>query len=162
LEWRPYQPPGGRDRAPYRGTDKRPFNPYYRKPNLENFTPLNTKPERFMKEVYEAKLIPEPPPTQRTTMGEDRDKWCKYHKLRGHDTDSCIHLRREIEKLIQSGKLRGYARDRRDERSKTSKKEEVAEEKRHIEHHIWRLSRRRRVEFIPEEVCAAGNVVPRV
>jgi hypothetical protein len=130
-ERRPYQPTGGRDRAPYRGADKRPFNPYYRKPNLENFTPLNTKPERIMKEVYETKLIPEPPPTQRTTMGEDRDKWCKYHKLRGHDTDSCIHLRREIEKLIQSGKLRGYTRDKRDERPKASKKEEVAEEKRH-------------------------------
>lgn len=130
-ERRPYQPPGGRDRAPYRGADKRPFNPYYRKPNLENFTPLNTKPERIMKEIYETKLIPEPPPTQRTTMGEDRDKWCKYHKLRGHDIDSCIHLRREIEKLIQSGKLRGYTRDKRDERPKASKKEEVAEEKRH-------------------------------
>jgi hypothetical protein len=65
-------------------------------------------------------------------MGMDKDKWCKYHKIRGHDIDSCIHLRREIERLIQNRKLRGYAQDRRDERQKAdNKKEEVGAEKRH-------------------------------
>jgi len=48
-------------------------------------------------------------------MGSNKDAWCKYHRVRGHDTDDCIHLKREIEKLIQSGKLRGYTRGRHDE-----------------------------------------------
>jgi len=48
-------------------------------------------------------------------MGGDKVAWCKYHHVRGHDTDDCIHLKREIEKLIQNGKLRGYTRGRRDE-----------------------------------------------
>jgi len=48
-------------------------------------------------------------------MGGNKDAWCKYHCVRGHDTDDCIHLKREIEKLIQNGKLRGYTRGRRDE-----------------------------------------------
>jgi hypothetical protein len=65
--------------------------------------------------------------------GGDKNKWCKYHKIRGHDTDYCIHFRQEIEKLIQNGKLRGYAQERRgkNRRKEDSKKEEIGEEKRH-------------------------------
>jgi len=48
-------------------------------------------------------------------MGSNNDAWCKYHRVRGHDIDDCIHLKREIKKLIQSGKLRGYTRGRHDE-----------------------------------------------
>jgi hypothetical protein len=86
-----------------------------------------------MKEIYETKLIPDPPPPRFNTMGADKDKWCKYHRIKGHDTYSCIHLCREIERLIQNGKLRGYTQDRRDEsRHKTEdKKEGAQEEKRH-------------------------------
>jgi hypothetical protein len=86
-----------------------------------------------MKEIYETKLIPEPPPPRFATMGADKDKWCKYHRITGHDTDSCIHLRREIEWLIQNGKLRGYTQERQDEdRHKAeNKKEGAPEEKRH-------------------------------
>jgi hypothetical protein len=67
-------------------------------------------------------------------MGGDKDKWYKYHKVRGHDTDSCIHLRQKIAKLIQNGKLRGYAQDRRGENRQKAdnKKEDVNEEKRHM------------------------------
>ncbi len=54
------------------------------------------------------KIIPEANPPQTRVMGCNKDAWCKYHRVRGHDTDDCIHLKREIEKLIQSGKLRGY------------------------------------------------------
>jgi hypothetical protein len=97
---RSYQPSTGRDRVPYRKTNYRPYS------RPEEFTPLNTKPERILKEVYEAKLIPDPPAPRYETMGKDKNKWCKYHRIRGHDTDSCVHLRQEIEKLIQSGKLR--------------------------------------------------------
>jgi hypothetical protein len=86
-----------------------------------------------MKEVYETKLIPDPIPPRYPTMGADKDKWCKYHKIRGHDTDYCVHLRQEIEKLIQNGKLRGYTQERRGENRQNAenKKEKVSEEKRH-------------------------------
>jgi hypothetical protein len=66
-------------------------------------------------------------------MGKDKNKWCKYHRIRGHDTDSCIHLRQEIEKLIQNGKLRGYAQDRKGENEQKTekKKDEGSDGKRH-------------------------------
>ncbi|KAJ1438483.1 hypothetical protein SESBI_03100 [Sesbania bispinosa] len=34
-------------------------------------------------------------------MGRDRDKWCEFHKMRGHDTDSCWTLKARIDKLIR-------------------------------------------------------------
>jgi len=48
-------------------------------------------------------------------MGTDKGSWCKYHIIKGHDTDPCVHLRQEIEKLLQNGKLRGYATESRGE-----------------------------------------------
>ena len=81
----------------------------------EYFTPLTMRPERILKEVYESKIIPEANPPRTHIMGSNKDAWCKYHRVRGHDTDDCIHLKREIEKLIQSGKLRGYTKGRHDE-----------------------------------------------
>ncbi|KAL0313588.1 UNVERIFIED_CONTAM: hypothetical protein Sradi_5758100 [Sesamum radiatum] len=36
------------------------------------------------------------------------DKYCRFHKDRGHSTEDCCHLKNEIEKLIQRGYLREY------------------------------------------------------
>ncbi|KAL0315584.1 UNVERIFIED_CONTAM: hypothetical protein Sradi_5436600 [Sesamum radiatum] len=36
------------------------------------------------------------------------DKYCKFHKDRGHSTKDCYHLKNEIEKLIQRGYLKEY------------------------------------------------------
>jgi len=48
-------------------------------------------------------------------MGHNKDDWYKYHRVKGHDTVDCLRLKREIEKLIQSGRLRGYAKEKYDE-----------------------------------------------
>ena len=78
----------------------------------EQFTPLKMCHERILKEVYESRLIPEAQPPRTHNMGHNKDAWCKYHRVRGHDIDDCIHLKREIEKLIHNGKLREYAKER--------------------------------------------------
>ncbi|KAL0428243.1 UNVERIFIED_CONTAM: hypothetical protein Slati_2999100 [Sesamum latifolium] len=36
------------------------------------------------------------------------DKYCRFHKDRGHSTEDCYHLKNEIEKLIQRGYLKEY------------------------------------------------------
>jgi len=48
-------------------------------------------------------------------MGSDPDGWCKYHRIQGHTTDNYWQLRKEIDKLIQEGKLRGYVKGGRGE-----------------------------------------------
>ncbi|KAL0312891.1 UNVERIFIED_CONTAM: hypothetical protein Sradi_5688400 [Sesamum radiatum] len=38
------------------------------------------------------------------------DKYCRFHRDRGHTTEECHNLKNEIEKLIQRGHLREYMR----------------------------------------------------
>ncbi|KAL0323634.1 UNVERIFIED_CONTAM: hypothetical protein Sangu_1982700 [Sesamum angustifolium] len=39
------------------------------------------------------------------------DKYCCFHRDRGHTTEECHHLKNEIEKLIQRGHLRQYVNE---------------------------------------------------
>lgn len=48
-------------------------------------------------------------------MGLNQNVWCKYQRIKGHTIDDRIHLKREIEKLIQDGKLRGYVKGKHGE-----------------------------------------------
>ncbi|GKG04506.1 hypothetical protein Tco_0314893 [Tanacetum coccineum] len=42
-----------------------------------------------------------------TTLVEKRNnnKFCEFHGEVGHNTDECMHMRRQIEELIKNGKL---------------------------------------------------------
>lgn len=60
--------------------------------------PLNTSRVQILKEVYSTPLIQTPLycPAQ---MGPHKDKWCAFHRTRGHETDECYVMMRQIEKL---------------------------------------------------------------
>jgi len=75
----------------YRGTFKRQERMVY---NMDDFTPLNTRPERIYKEVYQTKLILKPPEPRGNRMGHDLEAWCKYHRIWGYTTDNCWRLKR--------------------------------------------------------------------
>jgi len=88
-----------RDRGAFKKLERRPYVPYGAKPQFDDFTLLNARPEGIVREVYSTRLIPDAPAPKGAGMGSDRDGWCKYHRIRGHDTNSCVHLRQEIEKI---------------------------------------------------------------
>ena len=49
----------------------------------------------------------------------NRNKYCRFHRDHGHDTDECFDLKQQIENLIRQGKLRSFlGRDHRDEKQK--------------------------------------------
>ncbi|CAL8114265.1 unnamed protein product [Prunus armeniaca] len=74
---------------------------------LEVFTILNSTYEHFL--LAENQMIPKPSlrklPRQ---LDKDTGVFYRYHQYNGHDIESCIALRRIVEKLISEGKLDQY------------------------------------------------------
>ena len=54
----------------------------------------------------------------------NRNKYCRFYRDHGHDTDECFDLKQQIENLIRQGKLRNFlGRDYKDEKLKTKVEE---------------------------------------
>ena len=49
----------------------------------------------------------------------NKNKYCRFHRDHGHDTDECYDLKQQIENLIRQGKLRHFVgRDHKNEKLK--------------------------------------------
>ena len=49
----------------------------------------------------------------------NRNKYCRFHRDHGYDTDECFDLKQQIENLIRQGKLRNFlGRDHKDKKLK--------------------------------------------
>ena len=49
----------------------------------------------------------------------NRNKYCRFHKDHGHDTDECFDLKQQVENLIRQGKLRNFlGQDHKDKKLK--------------------------------------------
>ncbi|XP_073137649.1 uncharacterized protein [Henckelia pumila] len=95
-------------------------------PRLQN-TPLNARLTDILVVAEKQGLLRPPHPIQNNPKHQRSDKYCHFHKDKGHTTEDCFSLQAEIEKLIKRGHLgnfvdksRGEKRDdrRRDEQSK--------------------------------------------
>ena len=54
----------------------------------------------------------------------NRNKYCRFHKDHGYDTDECFDLKQQIENLIRQGNLRNFlGRDHKDEKLKAKVEE---------------------------------------
>ena len=75
------------------------------------YTPLATSREKILAEIASADMkesgIKFPKPST-TKPGADKNKYCRFHKCIGHNTDDCIHLKDAIEILIQRGRLKQF------------------------------------------------------
>lgn len=105
-----------------KGKDSRPraeSNPAPRHPEVpEYFTPLNRQISAVLVEM-ERRSLARPPMPRRggLPMGNDVESYCRYHKCKGHKTDDCKILKRDIERLIQGGMLKEFVAGR--DRSRT-------------------------------------------
>ncbi|KAK2397422.1 hypothetical protein QL285_058998 [Trifolium repens] len=100
---------GGRDGGRRRG-DK-PRGP----PSLFTvYTPFNASREHILIECYDTEFkegnIKFPKPGM-AKPGQDKSKWCRYHRAHGHVTEECIHLKDAIETLIRQGRLGRFKRE---------------------------------------------------
>ncbi|GKD37483.1 reverse transcriptase domain-containing protein [Tanacetum coccineum] len=92
------------------------------------FTPLNRTP----KEIFATKSEKfKPPPPMVTPAGKrSSNKFCKFHNDKGHSTDECMQLKKQIEELVKAGKLSHFIKEIRQDRNKqkNGKNEALAKE----------------------------------
>ena len=54
----------------------------------------------------------------------NRNKYCRFHRDHGYDTDECVNLKKQIKNLIRQEKLRNFlGRDYKDEKLKANVEE---------------------------------------
>ncbi|GJU25798.1 reverse transcriptase domain-containing protein [Tanacetum coccineum] len=79
------------------------------------FTPLTWTP----KEIFTAEAVKFKPPTPMVTPLEkqsDSSKFCEFHNDKGHSTDECVQLKKQIEELVREGKLSQFVKGIRQEK----------------------------------------------
>ncbi|GJZ44312.1 reverse transcriptase domain-containing protein [Tanacetum coccineum] len=93
------------------------------------FTPLTRTP----KEIFAAESGKFKPPPPMVTPVEKRssNKFCEFHNDKGHNTDECVQLRKQIEELVRAGKLSHFIKEIRQDRDqqKTGKKDAPVKDK---------------------------------
>ncbi|GKE97608.1 hypothetical protein Tco_0020959, partial [Tanacetum coccineum] len=93
--------------------------------NLE--TPRN-KPQTKLRQA--TGKFKAPPPMTGPVENRNKNKFCEFHGYKGHSTDECIHLRRQIEEAVRSGQLSHSVKEikqggKRGEHAKAPKKGET-------------------------------------
>ncbi|KAL0462503.1 UNVERIFIED_CONTAM: hypothetical protein Slati_0137900 [Sesamum latifolium] len=74
-----------------------------------HYTPLNASRGEILVVAEQQGLISQWPTKMKDNPKRLKsNKYCSFHRDRGHTTEECHHLRNEIEKLIQRGHLKEY------------------------------------------------------
>nr|GEY37322.1 hypothetical protein [Tanacetum cinerariifolium] len=55
--------------------------------------------------------FPPPPPMVGTPEKQNMNKFCDYYQDRGHNTNDCYHLKKQIEEIVASGRLAHLVKD---------------------------------------------------
>jgi hypothetical protein len=86
--------------------DAKPFEK--KKPITEreyNFTPLNSSVTEVFMQIRKDPDLRRPEKMQAPPEKRNMRKYCDYHQDHGHETEDCVSLRMEIERMIKGGKL---------------------------------------------------------
>nr|XP_025616535.1 uncharacterized protein LOC112708818 [Arachis hypogaea] len=113
------------DRTPRSGNTKDLGKPFKLTPKFDNYTRFNTKREKIIKEILNAKIIK--PPTRAGSYQDqrfiDKNKHCAFHKKYGHTTDECVIAKDFLKRLAWQGLLDKYIEGRKNKESDRNKEE---------------------------------------
>ncbi|GJS02236.1 hypothetical protein Tco_0318744 [Tanacetum coccineum] len=93
------------------------------------FTPLIKTPKEIL--ATEAGKFKSPPPMVTPVKKRSSNKFCDFHNDKGHSTDECMQLKKQIEELVRAGKLSHLIKEIKQGRDqiKNGKKEALAKDK---------------------------------
>ncbi|GKV47315.1 hypothetical protein SLEP1_g54227 [Rubroshorea leprosula] len=75
-------------------------------PKYASYIPLTLPRSQILAQIQH--LVRRPPPPLHDSPRADKSKHCDYHRVYGHNTEDCQHLKDELEFLARNGKLEGY------------------------------------------------------
>nr|GEW86366.1 hypothetical protein [Tanacetum cinerariifolium] len=95
----------------------------------DRFTLLTKTPKEIF--ALEKGWFKAPPPMTAPVKKQNHAKFCEFHGEVGHNTDECMHLKKQIEEMLKEGKLSYLMKELKQnngkEQSKTTKKGETPE-----------------------------------
>ena len=77
---------------------------------FDTYTPLTMPRERVLMEIEKENFLEKPQPMRTPPTKRTKNKYCRYHRDHGHNTEDCIQLKDAIEDLIRPGHLDRYIR----------------------------------------------------
>ena len=90
----------------------------------QQYTPLNVPLEQVLMQIKDDPSLKWPEKMKGDPNKRNQNKYCRFHRDHGHDTDECFDLKQQIEYLIRQGKLRNFlGRDYKVEKLKTKVEE---------------------------------------
>ncbi|GJW61699.1 reverse transcriptase domain-containing protein [Tanacetum coccineum] len=128
-----------KDHTPWKSLDHSKRHTSKRRSDLRNqpkdgrgfnkFTPLTRTPKEIFAD--ESGKFKPPPPMVTPVEKRSSNKFCEFHNDKGHSTDECVQLRKQIEELVREGKLSHFIKEIRQDRNqqKTRKKEAPVKDK---------------------------------
>ena len=90
----------------------------------QQYTPLNAPLEQVLIQINDNLSLKWPEKMKGDPNKRNHNKYCRFHKDHGHDTDECFDLKQQIKNLIRQGKLRNFLGwDYKDEKLKAKVEE---------------------------------------
>ncbi|GJX02362.1 hypothetical protein Tco_0186275 [Tanacetum coccineum] len=111
-----------------KGNQKQNFNTggFWNHQRLERkqdrFTLLTKTPKEIF--ALEKRKFKAPPPMTTPVKKRNHTKFCEFHGEVGHNTDECMHLKKQIEELLKAGKLSHLIRELKQNSGKEQPKAE--------------------------------------
>ena len=85
----------------------------------QNYTPLNAPLDQVLMQIKDDPSLKWPKKMKGDPNKRNKNKYCRFHKDHGHDTNECYDLKQQIKNLIRQGKLRYFVgRDHKDKKLK--------------------------------------------
>ncbi|XP_016205411.1 uncharacterized protein LOC107645803 [Arachis ipaensis] len=119
------QPKKEDDRTTRSANVKDPRKPFRLTPKFDNYTKFNTRREKIIKEILNAKII-KPPARAGSYQDQrfvDKSKHCAFHQKYGHTTDECVIAKDLLERLARQGLLDKYIEGRKHKENDRDKEE---------------------------------------
>ncbi|XP_050267534.1 uncharacterized protein LOC126712295 [Quercus robur] len=79
-------------------------------PRTVRFTPLVMLVDKIFTQIKDEHYLKWPRPLHSSPNVRDKNKYCRFHKDHGYNTEDCRDLKEQIEELIRKGKLQKYVK----------------------------------------------------